>query len=108
MEGDGEGGFHGYGVAVFHGRLELPFRNGFAGVAIKAVVNTAQYADVGYGAVGADQAVEDDGAAYVLAHQFEGIGGVYFSGGRRRREIVCGGRRIARRGCGGGGSYVRL
>ena len=86
-EGDLEGGLDVYGRAIFHSGLELPSRDGLAGVVVEAVVDPTQYAHVAHGAVGADDRVEDHGAGDVLAHELRRIGRIDFAGGGGLGEI---------------------
>jgi hypothetical protein len=86
-EGNPESCFHIDGGAILCSGLELPLGDSFAGELVEAVVDAAQHAHFAYASVGVDDGVEDDGAAYVLAHEFQGISGIDFAGGHGRGEI---------------------
>ena len=89
-KGDLERGLDVDGRAIFHGGLELPFRNCLAGELVEAVVNAAENTHVADGAIGVDDRVEDHGSGYVLAHELQRVGGINFSRGGGLGEISCG------------------
>lgn len=73
-----ESGVHVGRGAIFCCGLKFPLAESLGRVAVEAGVYAAKDADVADGSVSADDGVENHRAVHILAHQFEGVGGIDF------------------------------
>ena len=82
-EGNPERRFHSNRSAVFHGGLELPLGNCFAGKLVEAIIDAAEHANPADCTIGKDDGMQYDRAADILLHQFQRISRVNFQCGHR-------------------------